>query len=49
MARPDRGPQRPASLSGHISFKNLGSLAHSTAKAGILAMTQALTSSSMVV
>ena len=31
-----------ASLSGHISFKNLGSLAHSTAKAGILAMTRQL-------
>ena len=31
-----------ASLSGHISFKNLGSLAHSTAKAGIIAMTRQL-------
>jgi len=31
-----------ASLSGHISFKNLGSLAHTTAKAGIIAMTRQL-------
>jgi len=31
-----------ASLSGLISFKNLGSLAHSTAKAGIIAMTRQL-------
>jgi NAD(P)-dependent dehydrogenase (short-subunit alcohol dehydrogenase family) len=31
-----------ASLSGHISFKNLGALAHMTAKAGIIAMTRQL-------
>ena len=31
-----------ASMSGHVGFKNLGSLAHSTAKAGILAMTRQL-------
>src|ERR1700719_2681174 len=31
-----------ASLSGHIGFKNLGSLAHTTAKAGIIAMTRQL-------
>jgi NAD(P)-dependent dehydrogenase (short-subunit alcohol dehydrogenase family) len=31
-----------ASLSGHISFKNLGALAHTTAKAGIIAMTRQL-------
>jgi len=31
-----------ASMSGLISFKNLGSLAHTTAKAGIIAMTRQL-------
>ena len=31
-----------ASMSGHIGFKNLGSLGHSTAKAGIIAMTRQL-------